>query len=81
MVLGVEQNMVTKQPENRSPGMIFFDLRSMVQAGAVSNGLGANVGRKMVQTRPKHKNVFEFPSISPSQMGGLRVSVALGVFC
>ena len=56
-------------PQSRSPELIFVDLCSMFQAGAVGNGPGPNFGRKPTQNPQKLKPRFQFPNISPSQLG------------
>ena len=48
---GIEQEIVTKLPYDRSPGVILVDLWSDFQAGAVGNGPGPNFGRKPAQNR------------------------------
>ncbi len=69
LFLGIEQQMVTKWPWDRSPGSILVDLCSTFKAGAVGSGPGPNFGRKPAQNLSKLNYRFEFPSISPSQCG------------
>ncbi len=47
--LGIEQEIVTKWPWNRSPGVMLVDFWGVFQAGAVGNGPGPNFGRKPTQ--------------------------------
>ena len=42
----------------RSPELMFVDLCSIFQAGAVRNGPEPNFGRKPAQNRPKLKSIF-----------------------
>ncbi len=64
-----EQDMVTKWPDNRFPGLILVGLRIVFQAGAVGNGSGPQFGRKPAPNRPNLKSIFEFPTLSPSYYG------------
>ncbi len=54
-------------PYNRSPELIFVDVCSVFQAGAVGHGPGPNFGRKPAKNLEKLKYIFEFPVLSPSK--------------
>ncbi len=54
---GIEQNIVTKWHQNRSPGIVLVDLLNFVQAGALGNGLGPNFWPK-IDPKPKIKSRF-----------------------
>ncbi len=54
-------------PPSRSPELIFVDLRSILQAGAIRNGPEPNLGRKPTKQITKLKFRFQFPNISLSQ--------------
>jgi hypothetical protein len=54
-------------PQIRSPGLIFVDLCSVGQAGAVGQAPGPNLGRKPAKKPEKLKYIFEFPVLSPSK--------------
>ncbi len=51
-------------PQDRSPELVFVDLCSIFQAGAVGNSPGPNFGRKPAPKRPKLKSIFELPNLS-----------------
>ncbi len=45
-------------PWNRSPGLIFVDLPSVFQAGAVGHVPGANFGRKLTKNRENKPYIY-----------------------
>ncbi len=46
LIVGPDQNMVTKQPYHWSPGLILCGFCTIARARPVGTGLGAKVGRK-----------------------------------
>ncbi len=52
-VEGIEREIVTKWPLNRSPGVVLVDLWSICQAGAVGNGPGPNIAENRPKTETK----------------------------
>ncbi len=53
LVLGDRMDNTNAWIYNRSPGLIFVDLRSIFQAGAAGNSPGPNFGRKSAQRPAK----------------------------
>ncbi len=53
-IVGPDHKMVTKRPQNLSPGLILGALCTIFRARPVGTGLGAKFGRKPAKTQNKN---------------------------